>query len=245
MTECTPLANIHYSQQQRLAGRKAAGELVFQPGGISVISLDHQVVLLKKSMGCLWVKYAHDTIGYYSRSSVKNVCYAMYRGLETNKCAYVLVCICMCVRKSGILVLLVYAILLGCGSIHLESHMRYRWRLLSFANLDMSLVLFFLRVINAGKSTHNEDQASCEVLFVKKKAGGANSTPNKNSSTKRRSSLPNGEGLQLKDNSVSRLLYLVSGEVQNKYKRAWQFDTKICLLHVLYIFSYLLLIISA
>ncbi|KAJ7411469.1 protein phosphatase 1H [Pitangus sulphuratus] len=58
-------------------------------------------------------------------------------------------------------------------------------------------------VINAGKSTHNEDQASCEVLFVKKKAGGSNSTPNKNSSMKRRSSLPNGEGLQLKDNSDS------------------------------------------
>ncbi|OPJ68806.1 protein phosphatase 1H [Patagioenas fasciata monilis] len=55
-------------------------------------------------------------------------------------------------------------------------------------------------VINAGKSTHNEDQASCEVLFVKKKTGATNSTPNKNS-TKRRSSLPNGEGLQLKDNS--------------------------------------------
>lgn len=107
------------------------------------------------------------------------------------------------------------------------------------------LFLFFLRVINAGKSTHNEDQASCEVLFVKKKAGGANSTPNKNSSTKRRSSLPNGEGLQLKDNSVSIILYLVSGEVQNKYKRMWQHDSKRCLLNVSYIFSYLLLIISA
>ncbi|KAJ6653643.1 hypothetical protein lerEdw1_009019, partial [Lerista edwardsae] len=56
-------------------------------------------------------------------------------------------------------------------------------------------------VINAGKSTHNEDQASCEVLSVKKKPGGTNSTPNKNSSTKRRSSLPNGEGLQLRENS--------------------------------------------
>uniref|UniRef100_A0A8C3EGB3 Protein phosphatase, Mg2+/Mn2+ dependent 1H n=1 Tax=Corvus moneduloides TaxID=1196302 RepID=A0A8C3EGB3_CORMO len=30
----------------------------------------------------------------------------------------------------------------------------------------------YAEVINAGKSTHNEDQASCEVLFVKKKAGG-------------------------------------------------------------------------
>ncbi|MXQ93895.1 hypothetical protein E5288_WYG022058 [Bos mutus] len=58
------------------------------------------------------------------------------------------------------------------------------------------------RVINAGKSTHNEDQASCEVLTVKKKAGAITSTPNRNSA-KRRSSLPNGEGLQLKENSES------------------------------------------
>ncbi|KAL6057989.1 hypothetical protein STEG23_015857 [Scotinomys teguina] len=57
------------------------------------------------------------------------------------------------------------------------------------------------KVINAGKSTHNEDQASCEVLTVKKKAGAVTSTPNRNS--KRRSSLPNGEGLQLKENSES------------------------------------------
>lgn len=62
------------------------------------------------------------------------------------------------------------------------------------------------RVINAGKSTHNEDQASCEVVAVKKKAGVTNSTPNKNVATKRRSSLPNGEGLQLKENAVSNLV---------------------------------------
>ncbi|XP_004700864.1 protein phosphatase 1H, partial [Echinops telfairi] len=60
----------------------------------------------------------------------------------------------------------------------------------------------YAEVINAGKSTHNEDQASCEVLMVKKKAGTITSTPNKNSS-KRRSSLPNGEGLQLKENAES------------------------------------------
>ncbi|XP_071075026.1 protein phosphatase 1H isoform X3 [Dasypus novemcinctus] len=60
----------------------------------------------------------------------------------------------------------------------------------------------YAEVINAGKSTHNEDQASCEVLTVKKKAGTVASTPNRNSS-KRRSSLPNGEGLQLKENSES------------------------------------------
>lgn len=59
----------------------------------------------------------------------------------------------------------------------------------------------YAEVINAGKSTHNEDQASCEVLTVKKKAGTITSTPNRNS--KRRSSLPNGEGLQLKENSES------------------------------------------
>lgn len=59
----------------------------------------------------------------------------------------------------------------------------------------------YAEVINAGKSTHNEDQASCEVLTVKKKAGAVTSTPNRNS--KRRSSLPNGEGLQLKENSES------------------------------------------
>ncbi|XP_015421617.1 PREDICTED: protein phosphatase 1H, partial [Myotis davidii] len=58
----------------------------------------------------------------------------------------------------------------------------------------------YAEVINAGKSTHNEDQASCEVLTVKKKAGAIASTPNRNS-TKRRSSLPNGEGLQLKENA--------------------------------------------
>ncbi|XP_070611718.1 protein phosphatase 1H isoform X2 [Erythrolamprus reginae] len=59
----------------------------------------------------------------------------------------------------------------------------------------------YAEVINAGKSTHNEDQASCEVLTVKKKIGTINSTPNRNSSIKRRSSLPNGEGFQLKENS--------------------------------------------
>ncbi|XP_021097187.1 protein phosphatase 1H isoform X2 [Heterocephalus glaber] len=69
---------------------------------------------------------------------------------------------------------------------------------------DCNLVAFShpgTRVINAGKSTHNEDQASCEVLNVKKKAGAVTSTPNRNS--RRRSSLPNGEGLQLKENSES------------------------------------------
>uniref|UniRef100_A0A8C4SF44 Protein phosphatase, Mg2+/Mn2+ dependent 1H n=1 Tax=Erpetoichthys calabaricus TaxID=27687 RepID=A0A8C4SF44_ERPCA len=58
------------------------------------------------------------------------------------------------------------------------------------------------RVINAGKSSLNEDQACCEVVTIKKKSS-VTSTPNKNSVLKRRSSLPNGEGLQLKENSDS------------------------------------------
>eukprot|EP00062_Callorhinchus_milii_P010481 gi/632955433/ref/XP_007893463.1/ PREDICTED: protein phosphatase 1H isoform X1 [Callorhinchus milii] len=57
----------------------------------------------------------------------------------------------------------------------------------------------YAEVINAGKSTHNEDQACCDVIRVKKKVA-APITPSKNSSAKRRSSLPNGEGSQHKDN---------------------------------------------
>lgn len=87
-----------------------------------------------------------------------------------------------------------------------------KWGITFVSGVEMKLSAFrkslsdqlsgvFPRVINAGKSTHNEDQASCEVLTVKKKAGAAASTPNRNS-TKRRASLPNGEGLQLKESAV-------------------------------------------
>lgn len=58
------------------------------------------------------------------------------------------------------------------------------------------------RVINAGKSTLNEDQACCEVLVVKRRPAGA-STPNRTPLTRRRSSLPNGEGLGLRENLAS------------------------------------------
>ncbi|XP_068595410.1 protein phosphatase 1H [Brachionichthys hirsutus] len=58
----------------------------------------------------------------------------------------------------------------------------------------------YAEVINAGKSTLNEDQACCEVLVVKRRpAGGA--TPSRTSEARRRSSLPNGEGLGLMDSS--------------------------------------------
>lgn len=60
-----------------------------------------------------------------------------------------------------------------------------------------------VRVINAGKSAVNEDQACCEVLVVKKRLTGS-STPSKTS--KRRSSLPNGEGHSLAESSVSAVL---------------------------------------
>ncbi|XP_036373766.1 protein phosphatase 1H-like [Megalops cyprinoides] len=65
----------------------------------------------------------------------------------------------------------------------------------------------YAEVINAGKSTLNEDQACCEVLMVKKKAG-TSSTPSRTPSAKRRSSLPNGEGLGLKENPDSEGLQL-------------------------------------
>lgn len=58
------------------------------------------------------------------------------------------------------------------------------------------------RVINAGKSTLNEDQACCEVLVVKRRSAGT-STPNRTPMSRRRSSLPNGEGLGLRENLVS------------------------------------------
>lgn len=64
----------------------------------------------------------------------------------------------------------------------------------------LSLSLF--RVINAGKSTLNEDQACCDVLMIKRRPPGS-STPNRTSMTSRRSSLPNGEGLGVQMSQVS------------------------------------------
>lgn len=168
-------------------------------------------------MLCLGVKYAHGTIISYLRSSAKNSCYIVYVYRNQQVCLCVCLYLCKAVRY--------FSSVSTCNTAGLWFRVSrvtlwdaeggfcalLIWSLFSF------LFCFFLRVINAGKSTHNEDQASCEVLFVKKKAGGSNSTPNKNS-TKRRSSLPNGEGLQLKDNSVSKILYLVSGEIQNNIK---------------------------
>ncbi|XP_071378783.1 protein phosphatase 1H-like [Centroberyx affinis] len=60
----------------------------------------------------------------------------------------------------------------------------------------------YAEVINAGKSTLNEDQACCEVLVVKRRAAGS-STPTRPTMTRRRSSLPNGEGLGLRENMDS------------------------------------------
>lgn len=41
-------------------------------------------------------------------------------------------------------------------------------QILEFDYTDGSFFFFDLRVINAGKSMLNEDQASCDVLYVKK-----------------------------------------------------------------------------
>lgn len=58
----------------------------------------------------------------------------------------------------------------------------------------------YAEVINAGKSHLNEDQACCEVVMVKKRPVGS-SIPNRTPTTRRRSSLPNGEGLGLRDSA--------------------------------------------
>uniref|UniRef100_A0A674PK24 Protein phosphatase, Mg2+/Mn2+ dependent, 1H n=1 Tax=Takifugu rubripes TaxID=31033 RepID=A0A674PK24_TAKRU len=52
----------------------------------------------------------------------------------------------------------------------------------------------YAEAINAGKSALNEDQARCEVLVIKRKPGG-NPTSSQIPMTRRRSSLPNGEGV--------------------------------------------------
>uniref|UniRef100_A0A7N8XV62 Protein phosphatase, Mg2+/Mn2+ dependent, 1H n=1 Tax=Mastacembelus armatus TaxID=205130 RepID=A0A7N8XV62_9TELE len=57
----------------------------------------------------------------------------------------------------------------------------------------------YAEVINAGKSTLNEDQACCEVLVVKRRPAGT-ATPNRTPTTHRRSSLPNGESLGFREN---------------------------------------------
>ncbi|XP_077373573.1 protein phosphatase 1H isoform X1 [Festucalex cinctus] len=57
----------------------------------------------------------------------------------------------------------------------------------------------YAEVINAGKSTLNEDQACCEVLVVKRRLPGGSATSNWGPMARRRSSLPNGEGLGLRE----------------------------------------------
>ncbi|XP_045927721.1 protein phosphatase 1H-like isoform X1 [Micropterus dolomieu] len=56
------------------------------------------------------------------------------------------------------------------------------------------------RVINAGKSALNEDQACCEVVVARRRPMSycPASTPSKTPTAKRRNSLPNGEGLGLR-----------------------------------------------
>lgn len=58
----------------------------------------------------------------------------------------------------------------------------------------------FSRVINAGKSALNEDQACCEVVVARRRPMSycPPSTPSKTPTAKRRNSLPNGEGLGLR-----------------------------------------------
>uniref|UniRef100_A0A673KR69 PPM-type phosphatase domain-containing protein n=1 Tax=Sinocyclocheilus rhinocerous TaxID=307959 RepID=A0A673KR69_9TELE len=62
------------------------------------------------------------------------------------------------------------------------------------------------RVINAGKSALNEDQACCEVVLVKKKPIGS-LTPRKLPTSRRRSSLPNSDGMGMLENNVKGLVF--------------------------------------
>ncbi|XP_076127660.1 protein phosphatase 1H [Alosa pseudoharengus] len=64
----------------------------------------------------------------------------------------------------------------------------------------------YAEVINAGKSALNEDQACCEVVALKRRP--APSTPSHTPTTHRRSSLPNGEGLGLRESADSEGLVL-------------------------------------
>ncbi|XP_015249411.1 PREDICTED: protein phosphatase 1H-like [Cyprinodon variegatus] len=60
----------------------------------------------------------------------------------------------------------------------------------------------YAEVINAGKSTLNEDQACCEVLKLKMRPL-ESSTPNRTPTARRRSSLPNGEGISPRESDGS------------------------------------------
>ncbi|XP_040019078.2 protein phosphatase 1H isoform X3 [Gasterosteus aculeatus] len=60
----------------------------------------------------------------------------------------------------------------------------------------------YAEVINAGKSTLNEDQACCEVLLVNRRPAGS-SAHNQTATARRRSSLPNGEGSGQRDGPPS------------------------------------------
>ncbi|KAM8892225.1 protein phosphatase 1H [Spinachia spinachia] len=59
----------------------------------------------------------------------------------------------------------------------------------------------YAEVINAGKSTLNEDQACCEVLVVKRRPAGSWAQNHQTAATRRRSSLPNGEGSGQRDDA--------------------------------------------
>ncbi|XP_028814159.1 protein phosphatase 1H [Denticeps clupeoides] len=60
----------------------------------------------------------------------------------------------------------------------------------------------YAEVINAGKSTLNEDQACCHVMTLHRRPR-APSTPSRTPSSRRRSSLPNGEGLGPRESAES------------------------------------------
>lgn len=88
--------------------------------------------------------------------------------------------------------------------------------------LIRSLLPCLPRAINAGKSALNEDQARCEVLVIKRKPG-ANPTSSQVPMTRRRSSLPNGEGVDPLGCSVSEMTEFI---LRGSFACAlWHLDT--------------------
>lgn len=61
--------------------------------------------------------------------------------------------------------------------------------------------MYMFRVINAGKSALNEDQACCEVVELRKRPADP-ASPSYTPTSRRRASLPTRESLDSKDDSL-------------------------------------------
>lgn len=101
------------------------------------------------------------------------------------------------------------SVLFRTAAVKLENGAETYWLPQNGCKQRLWTVWFCFRVINAGKSALNEDQACCEVVVARRRPMSycPPSTPSRTPSAKRRNSLPNGEGVGL------RLDYSKLGEV--------------------------------